>query len=52
MFGHPGLNKLLELKDGLVVRIAALPKSAWFHLGFPKIRGTFLGVPIMRTISF
>ena len=24
---------------------------AW-GLGFPKIRGTFLGVPIMRTVVF
>ena len=27
-------------------------KKTWFKWGFPKIRGTFLGVPIIRTIVY
>ena len=36
------MNKDLTFLDG---RIPAI-------LGFPKIRGTFLGIPIIRTIVF
>ena len=42
----------VQTVDGGMRAPLRIPKTAEGIWGFPKIRGTFLGVPIIRTIIF
>ena len=49
MIGCVNLVQHLSKTDSGLASVSTFPEKMW---GFPEIRGTFLGIPIIRIIVF